>query len=356
MENKGAEKNMSLQDMMGDFIESYAQRDTNVEFADWLSDRLHQELPEMDTEACARLTDEIVKAIAGYNQALVDLNQSGMSKDEWLANELEKAYAGMSTDAAGKALMQMDRDLISSAAQVRGEPEFQIVENEPAEWNKFNLKEKAYGIGQRAVNVAFCAAADALDKKVNGEKVAVGDIVAGALQNGLNASPDEVKAVVAGVVHAAARKGLSDVLPPDVPIEVVGGLAGAAVDGAVAVYDAAKGNIKPADALEKVGKAGVAAGCRFAAVQLHGYVMGLPYGPLLANLLGGLFEHMESPRFINNVYTVVKDAAIATWEGVKKSEVGSTVIKVGKEVAKVGEKVGEKVNNLINAGKHKLLE
>ena len=52
----------------------------------------------------------------------------------------------------------------------------------------------------------------------------------------------------------------------------------------------------------------------------------VPFGPLVVKLLGGLFEHMESPQFFNNVYTVVRDmyttvrdATVATREGAKSA-------------------------------------
>ena len=43
----------------------------------------------------------------------------------------------------------------------------------------------------------------------------------------------------------------------------------------------------------------------------------VPFGPLVVKLLGGLFEHMESPQFFNNVYTTLRDLTVATWEGAK---------------------------------------
>ena len=164
-----------------------------------------------------------------------------------------------------------------------------------------------------------------LKKKVNGEELEVNDIVADAFQNGLEASPSEVKAVVAGAVKVVAEKGLEGVLPSDTPVDVIGGIAGAAVDGAEALYEAANGDISIMEAMDKVGRAGVAAYCRFGADYLKGYIITLPCGKLLVDLLEGLFEHMESPQYINNVYAVVRDAAVATWEGIK-----SKMVKVGK--------------------------
>lgn len=334
------EKGVSLKDVLSGFLQSYAQRDTDKAFPDWLADRLRQEMPGMEPEDSTRLADKIIQAVAGYNQTLQDLNEAvegGQSKEEWLSEKLAEAYDGMPLDAAGKSLQRMETALLSSnmqVMQIMGEADGSVAEEisaeaEAVEWNKYSVKAKTYDIGQQLNAMALCAAAGALERKANGEKAAVGDIVADAFQNGLKASPSEVKAVVAGAVQAAAEKGLEDVLPSDTPVEVIGNVAGAAVEGAEALCDAANGDISMTEAMDRVGKAGVAAGCRIGAGYLKGLIIDMvPFGPVLVDLLGGLFEHMESPQFINNVYRTVKDAAVATWEGIKQSMVGKTVGKV----------------------------
>ena len=51
--------------------------------------------------------------------------------------------------------------------------------------------------------------------------------------------------------------------------------------------------------------------------------MAIPYaGPAIAWLGEGLFKHMESPQFADDVHNVVSNMAKATWEGIKQ-KVGS---------------------------------
>ena len=115
-------------------------------------------------------------------------------------------------------------------------------------------------------------------------------------------------------------------LPQDTSVEVIGGFAGAAVDGAMALCDAANGTISMTEAMDRTGRAGVAAGCRIGAELLRGRVASIPVvGPILVDLLGGLFDHLESSTFVNDVYTAVRNTAIATWNGVKESRVGRVV-------------------------------
>jgi hypothetical protein len=49
----------------------------------------------------------------------------------------------------------------------------------------------------------------------------------------------------------------------------------------------------------------------------------IPYvGPLLVWLGDGLFKHMKSQQFADDTYVVVKNAAIATWDGIKQNVKG----------------------------------
>ena len=341
MEKNETGKDVSLKDVLGNFIQSYAQRDADVAFSQWLADRLRQELPEMEPEASARLANDIIGAIASYDQTLYELNQAieaGQSTEEWLSEQLEKVYDGMPIDAVGESLQRMEAELVSSNMQLMDETAkpavegLSVAEVEPVEWNRYSVKAKVSSIGQLLNSVVLCAAASAMDRNLNGEKATVSDIVSDALQNGLNASPSEVKAVVTGAVHASAAKGLVDILPSYTPITVISDLAGAAVESAEALCDAANGNISMTEAVDKVGRAGVAAGCRAGAGFLKGAVMSLPGGPVLADLLGGLFDHMASSQFINNVYATVRDVAVATWEGIKKSNVVQGFMKAKRKV------------------------
>lgn len=340
MENNRPEKDMALKDMLGAFMCSYAQRDTDMAFPDWLANKLCQELG-LEPEAGARLADDIIGAVADYDQTLHALNQAieaGQSKEEWLSEQLEAVYQDMPLDAAGKALQRMETGLAVSNTQLIGEidgsavTELPVAEAEPVEWNKYSVKAKANRIGQQINSMVLCAAANALDKKVNGEQATINDVVTDAFQTGLKASPSEVKAVVAGAVRASAEKGLMDALPPDTPIEVIGDFAGAAVEGAEALCDAANGEITITEAMDKVGRAGVAAGCRAGAGFLRGWLMTLPYGPVLVDLLEGLLDHMGSPQFINNVYTTVRGMAVATWEGIKQSKIVRGIKQLGQKI------------------------
>lgn len=318
-------ENPALKNVLGDFISSYTQRDQNIDFSVWLADKLRQEIPDLTVEAGHRLAVEIVEAVAGYDKTLQRLNaaiDAGQSKEEWLSEQLSEAYSDMPLDAAGESLQHLEDELISANMQLMGEidrsqvADISVVEGDaaPVEWNEYSVKNQVRDIGQQVNSLALSVAAGALGRNSSAEETA-------ATLHGIKAPPGELKAVVAGAVRVCAEKGLMDALPADTPIEVVGDFAGVAVEGAGALCDAANGEIPMTEAMDRIGRAGVAAGCRAGAGYLRGWLMTFPYGPVLVDLLGGLLDYMESPQFINNVYPIVQGAAVAAWEGIKRSKV-----------------------------------
>lgn len=331
----------ALRNVVSDFISSYAQRDTTVSFSSWLSGRLCQELPDLTPEASTKLTAEIMDAVAGYDKTLQNLNSAidaGQSKEEWLTDQIVEVYEDMPPEAAGEALQHMEAELLSSNMQLMGQIDpaqvsgISIAETETTDWNKYSLKAKAYDIGQQVNALMLTSAANALGQWAQGDEVDLNTAISDAIWSGIRSSSGEVKATVAGAVYVSAEKGLTDLLPPGTSIEVIGDLAGAAVEGAEALCDAANGNITLTDAMDRTGRAGVAACCRVGARSLRKKLNSLPGGPILTDLLGGLLDHMESPKFAKNVYTTVRDSAIATWEGVKNSKAVTTVKAVGKKL------------------------
>lgn len=343
MENTNLVENPSLKDLLGGFLGSYARRAANVDFPVWLSDKLRQEMPGMTPEDGARLAGEIIAAVAGYNKTLQNLNEAidaGQSQEEWLCGRLEEAYADMAPEEAGTALERMENDLLAANAQLMGEMDqdvegaLSIVDGEPVEWNRYSLKAKANSIGQQAASGVLFAAANALNRKLQGEETTeIGEVVSDVLLDGLQASPDEVGAVVAGAVRVAAEKGLSDYLPPDTPMEDIGDLAGAAVEGAKALRDAANGKITPTEAMDRCGRAGVAAACRAGARMLRRSLARIPVaGPVLVDLSGGLLDYIEKAPLVDQASTALRGAAIAAWEGIKRSKTVTVLKNVGKKV------------------------
>ncbi len=300
-------------------------------FQDWLGDTLREKLPDLTAEAGAALAEGIIGAIDEFNQKLREVDAApaeGLSKEEWLAEQLAEGCDTLPPDTAGERLLSMENSLILSNAETMQSldgtqsMEVPVAAADPVGWNESTLKKKAREIAKQVGMAGLGVVANAAKHKMDGDgSMKLQKAVDDALQDGVTDDPEEVKALVAGAVKAAADKGLIGGLSKDTPIEVFGDMAGFAVEGAEALLDAANDDITPSEAVERVCKAGIAAYACGCAEALKGYIAyQFPVvGPVAVELLGGLFDHMKIPQFAGNVYTVLHDAAVATWEGIKQA-------------------------------------
>lgn len=302
----------SLKSVLGSFISAYAERDRDMGFPDWLTDRLCLEMPDMSEKDGKNLADKIIEAVAAYDRTLDELNaavDAGQSKEGWFAERLSEAYAGMQPDAAGERLEQIECSIAASNMQLmQGIDETQTdmevdgadtVDTDVVEWNKYSLKNKTYGIGEQVILSGMAVVANVVKDRVQGnetgETADIGDIVKETLQDGLKKEPEEVKAVVAGAVKIAVEKGVDDMLPEDTPIETIGALAGAAVESAKALDDMANGKSTMLDTAEKTARASITAMCHCVGDVIKGGVSEIPVvGPLIADLSGDLIDHVAA--------------------------------------------------------------
>ena len=320
-------KNTQLKDTINNFITAYSERNDELSFEDWLSQKLSQEIPNLSQESSKKLTSEIIQAVNDYNSTLSELNaaaDAGQSKEEWLAEKFEESYIDMPQDTAGEKLTQIEESYISSNIQLMESNEeipsetTAIVESEPVSWNKYSLKEKAYSIAKQVAMNGLAIVSNALKNKVESGRADINQAVQETFQNGFIHDSTELKEVVSAAVKAASEKG-AEKLFPDASTEDICDISSASVDTSNAIFDAASGEITITEALEKSGRAFVASACRMCSRALKKAIsvaLG-PVGPICVEMLGGLFEHMQSSEFFNNVYTTVEGAAKATWKGIK---------------------------------------
>lgn len=323
-----AENERSLKSVVGSFIEAYAQRDRETDFSAWLEDRLRQEMPELPVGSERKLVQDIAAAVADFDRSLAELDEAidaGLSKEEGFAGQMAEGCAGLEYNDAGERLLQIEQGLTASDVQfmqeMDGSQQYQAEEADaaPAEWNQYSIKQEIHEIGKKACLMGLAVSANAVRyrEEADGE-VAIGDAVREALREDMVTAPEEVKAVVAGAVKVVAEKRLEASLPFDTSIEDISDMAGVAVESAEALFDAASGQTGVLEAIDRIGRAGVVSACRMGKRALQGCLARVPVaGTLLVDLFGGLLEHMESPVFYENVYTVVHDAAVAAWESVK---------------------------------------
>lgn len=334
----------SFKSILDSLIVSYGERNREVDFPKWLSDKLCQGISSMSAEASEKLAEDIIAAVTDYDNTLNDLNravEAGQSEEEWLAERLSADYTDVPFDIAGEKLQIVDESITASDMQLMesmGETvseEASSYSTESVGWNKYSIKNKIHEIGQKSALLGIAAAANAIKGGTqNGLSQESTTVISEAIQND---QKSEVKAVVATAAKVAAENHMTDLLPSDISTETASSMAGVAVEGAEALLDAANGDITTA--IEKIGRAGVAAACHLCADALKGLLKCVPFGGVLSEMFGGVFQHVESPPFTETVYTVVHDTAVSAWNGIKK---------IGQGVKKVGEKIFSGLKSLFN--------
>lgn len=345
MEKREFNEETTLKEILDSFMSSYTERDGSVEFSDWLENKLRMEIPDLSEEAGKKLAGEIIEAVANYDKNLSELNeamQKGKSKEQWFADRIEKNYADMPIkDVDGKlSLIKKDieaenQQLMQEICEVPTEAEIIETDNEfSGEVNKLSVKNKAKEIGKQVVMNGMAVAANIVKERLQSDdSVDVGNVLEKTFQNGLIEDSSEVKAVVAGAVKTAAEKGLENIVPEDATVDVIGNVAGVAVEGAEALCDVAVGKSNMCDAGERVCKAVVAAGGHFVSGVIKGTLGKIPIvGGIITDMAGGLLDHLHAPKFVNDVYNVIRNTAVATWEGVKQSCVGKAFARLKNKV------------------------
>lgn len=75
MENyNSTENSIQFKDVLDSFMDSYSQRDRSIDFSEWLSDKLQQEISDLSNEKSQDIASDIIKGISDYNKTLNELN------------------------------------------------------------------------------------------------------------------------------------------------------------------------------------------------------------------------------------------------------------------------------------------
>jgi hypothetical protein len=333
-------ENSTVKKVLNNFIDDYMKRDQNVEFSEWLGNKLREEIQSLDDDSSKELVDKIMGSILDYDKTLDELNQAvenGKTKEKWFAEKMAEAYDGTDIQEAGNDLSKMEDELNEATENSLYEEEYPVYdynENEATvEWNKYSFKDLLFRIARKLAVFGMGNVAKAMENKSQGVETADIKVFEEELINNcLKNDNSEVKAMIAGALEVVAVNQLDDKLSNDTPVEVICDLASGVAETAGVVVDLIDGNVTVLEAVDKIGRAGITAVCRSASTSLKMMVGAIPtVGPVCVDLLGGLFEHMESHVFADNVYKTVHDAAVATWEGIKEN-IGHKIKALGKGI------------------------
>lgn len=206
-------------------------------------------------------------------------------------------------------------------------------------WNEYQTKDLAMGIGKQAGEAALMGAAigvgfNIAQKVWNGEEVDAGEVFEAALNSGADFG---IKAAAAGALKVGAEKGIIKLIPKGTPAGIIANTAFVAVENVKVIGKMATGELTVKEGFDKMGQTTVAAVAGIAASAegaSWGAAIGSVFGPagtVVGGFIGGTVGYMAGSKVGETIVKgaqKIRDKAI----DVVKS-VGSTIASVGRSIA-----------------------
>lgn len=219
-------------------------------------------------------------------------------------------------------------------------------------WNEYQVKDLALGIGKQAGHAALMGAAvgigvDVAQKVWNGEEIDSGQLVEAAISSGTDFG---VKAATAGALKVGAEKGFIKAIPKGTPAGTLANVAFVAVENIKIVGKVATGDLTIREGFEKIEQttvaavAGITVSAKGAAV---GAAIGCAFGPVgvaAGGLVGGAVGYMAGSKVGE---TIVKGGQKIRKR--VKEVVDNVVDSVGNAVSSIGSSVVEGISSLCSA-------
>lgn len=111
----------AYQQLLARFLRSYKEKGEEVTDCQWLEEEFLRELPELPEEKAAEMAAEIVESTEKFDEDYASVNRacaSGVSKEQWLADQLAESAAGMSVADYGNYLSGMHTAMEHANAQM----------------------------------------------------------------------------------------------------------------------------------------------------------------------------------------------------------------------------------------------
>ena len=110
-----------FQKLLQKFMKSYSTKENAISDKTWLKDQLREELPYLTNEEAEKLSSEATDSISEFDTNLASINtacDSGTNKEDWFANKVAKASAGVSVIDYGNYLQSIDIAITNGNAQM----------------------------------------------------------------------------------------------------------------------------------------------------------------------------------------------------------------------------------------------
>lgn len=311
------------------FIESYIENlDRPVK--EWLTDRMKDELSDRSEEEIQFLVENIISTIEDNDerkQSLERAIENGKSKESWFASEVNRsgsdlpqyvyidnlkrlnnaldmvnqsAYTAIATQAEGNAQNQQTDHFIEDRQCAQT---FNLAsESDENNWNEFQIKDLAMGIGKKAGYTAIQSAAEEWGYDIfakAGERIVGGEVLEKVITNGADFG---IKAATAGALKAGAEKEMIRLIPKGTPVGTVANIAYIAMENMKIMGKVASGEATAREGLNKMEQVTVSAAAGLVAMgegTAIGSSAGMIFGPIgsaVGGFLGGTVGYMAGSK------------------------------------------------------------
>ena len=120
-EDMGEEEAKAVTSILQRFLHSYAQKPAEVSDADWLTQKLTEELPEKSPADIQSISHEIVSSVGDFEKNLASIHtacDNGQPKEIWFKDKVQEACSTMSVNDYGNYLANIDRALYQANEQM----------------------------------------------------------------------------------------------------------------------------------------------------------------------------------------------------------------------------------------------
>lgn len=198
-------------------------------------------------------------------------------------------------------------------------------------WNEYQMKDLAIGIGKQAGHAALYGAAigagmELATKAWNGEKIKGEEVVEKAILSGADFG---IKAATAGALKVGVEKGIIKVIPKGTPAGTLANITYVAIENVKVLGKVANGELTVKEGMDKMEQttvatvAGIAAGAEGAAIGASiGAVFG-PVGAVVGGFVGGTVGYMAGSKVGETITKGVQKVREKAIEVVK--EIGSSI-------------------------------
>lgn len=206
-------------------------------------------------------------------------------------------------------------------------------------WNEYEVKDLAVGIGKQAGQAAVMGAAigvgvDIAQKVWNGEEIDGEELVETAITTGTDIG---VKAAAAGALKVGVEKGIVMAIPKGTPASTITNIVHVAVENVKIAGEMASGELTAKEGIEKMQEttvstvAGIAASTKGASIGAAiGSVLG-PVGSAVGGFIGGSVGYMAGSKMgkaVTKIHQKVKNTAKEAIKSVAETarNIGSCVV------------------------------